>query len=109
MQLCPDSHRPALPPEDPTMRRFVVLSAVFVLCSAGAQAADKETPDTPKAAATRKKLQTKVTVKYKDTVWNEVKDDLKSQVPNGIGIREDTKGGVTLNSKFTYSAKDKPL
>jgi hypothetical protein len=88
------------------MRRFLIMSAVFVLCTPAVPAADK---DTDKAAATRKKLQTKISVNYKDTVWNEVKDDLKSQVPSGIGIREDTKSGVTLNSKFTYSAKDKTL
>jgi hypothetical protein len=63
--------------------------------------------DTAKAAATRKKLEAKVTVEYKDTLFKDVMDDLKDQAD--LHFRPDTKGGVNLNAKVTYKAKDKPV
>jgi hypothetical protein len=58
--------------------------------------------DTPKAAATRKKLDTKVKAEYKDTLFKDVLDDLKEQAD--VHFKEDTKGGVNLNAKITYKA-----
>lgn len=88
------------------MRRAVLLLAV-VLGAFGSQAAAQE-KDTPKAAAVRKKLETKVTVNWKDTLLRDIVEEIKEMVP-GVSIRLDLKGGVSNNRKFTYSAKNKPL
>lgn len=84
------------------MRRFLLaipLVAAFALLAVA--------DDTPKAAATRKKLDQPITVLYKDTLLRDVIDDLKEKV-EGLGILADTKGGVNLNSKISYKAEEKP-
>jgi hypothetical protein len=89
--------------------RSVVATAAFTLCVACLCAADEpRSPDTPAAAATRKKLKEKVTCDYKDTRLEDVVDDLKDQV-KGLRMQLDTKGGVSRNRTLTYSAKDVPL
>ena len=96
------------------MRRLVVIAALFaacLMCSVHLSAADDK--DTPKAAATRKLLKTKITVDYKDTILKEVVADIKEQIEDKtkkkLSVIYDTKGGVSLNTKFTYKAEDKPL
>ena len=64
--------------------------------------------DTKKAADTRKKLQTEISVAYKETLLRDVIDDLKEKV-EGITVIPDTKNGVNLNAKITYKAEKKPL
>ena len=75
-------------------------------------AADEE-KDSPKAAATRKLLKTKVSVDYKDTTLTDVIDDIKEQIKDKtkktLSVLKDNKGGVSNNTKFTYKADDKPL
>ena len=97
------------------MRRLVVTASLFAACLAGfvnLSAADEE-KDTPKAAATRKLLKTKVTVEYKDTTLSDVIEDIQSQIEDKakkkLSIIKDNKGGVSNNTKFTYKADDKPL
>jgi hypothetical protein len=97
------------------MRRLVVTVGLIAACWSGfvdLSAAD-ESNDTPKAAATRKTLKTKVSVDYKDTPLSEVIDDIKDQVKEkskrALGVRLDNKGGVSNNTKFTYKAEDKSL
>ena len=90
------------------MRRLVLLSTVLLVCVPAAWAQEKAAKDTPKAAAARKKMKQKVSVDYKETRLAEVVDDLKQQV-EGLGIRLDTKGGVSMNQTITYKADDKPL
>src|SRR5438128_1662797 len=85
------------------MRRFLILSAVFVLCTAAAQA-----EDTPAVAKTRDKLKQKISVEFKDTQLKDVVDELKDKV-EGLTFLLDQKGGVSGNKKFTYKAADKPL
>jgi type II secretory pathway component GspD/PulD (secretin) len=87
------------------MRRFIWAIPVLVLCAAVAWAQDK---DTKAAAAARQKLKQKVTVKFKDTLLKDVVEELQDQVM-GLRFRLDTKGGVSMNRKITYMAKDKPL
>lgn len=96
------------------MRRLVVIASLFTVFLASVielSAADDN--DTPKAAATRKLLKTKVTVDYKDTTLSDVIDDIKDQLKDKtkkvLGVRVDNKGGVSNNTKFTYKADDKPL
>ena len=88
------------------MRRLLVLSSFAALLAApGLYAADKGDDDTPAAAATRKLLQTKITVDYNATSLRDVVDDLKDQV-KGLKVIIDTKGGVSGNQTITFSAKD---
>ncbi len=96
------------------MRHLVVTASLFAACLASSvnlSAADEK--DTPKAAATRKLLKTKVSVDYKDTPLSEIIDDIKDQIKDKtkkvLGVRVDNKGGVSNNTKFTYKADDKPL
>jgi hypothetical protein len=90
------------------VRRLVLLSTVLLVSVPAVWAQEKPAKDTPKAAAARKKLKQKVSVDYKETRLAEVVDDLKQQV-EGLGIRLDTKGGVSMNQTVTYKADDKPL
>jgi hypothetical protein len=85
------------------MRRFLILSAVFVFCTATVQA-----EDTPAMAKTREKLKQKVSVEFKDTQLKDVVDELKEKV-EGLTFLLDQKGGVSGNKKFSYKATDKPL
>jgi hypothetical protein len=96
------------------MRRLAVTASLFAvafLCSIDLSADERS--DTPKAAAARKLLKTKVSVEYKDTPLSEIIDDIKDQVRDKakkvLGVRVDNKGGVSNNTKFTYKADDKPL
>src|SRR5438105_3252347 len=69
--------------------------------------------DTPAAAATRKKLQAKISVDYKDVPLKEIMDDIKQKVNDASGtdlsIYMDNPGGVSNNSTLSYSAKDKTV
>ncbi|HEY7310929.1 MAG TPA: hypothetical protein VH643_16315 [Gemmataceae bacterium] len=97
------------------MRRLVVTTSLFAACLVGFVNlfAAEDTKDTPKAAATRKLLKTKVSVEYKDTTLRDVIDDIKDQIKDKtkktVGVRLDNKGGVSNNTKFTYKADDKAL
>lgn len=96
------------------MRRLVVTAGLFaacLMCSFNLSAADDK--DTPKAAATRKLLKTKVSVEYKDTTLSDVIDDIKDQIKDKakktLFVLKDSKGGVSNNTKFNYKADNKPL
>jgi hypothetical protein len=69
------------------------------------RAADPGDDDTPKAAAARKKLQTKITVKFKDEPLKECLDEIKEAVP-GLSILIDSKGGVSGNQQINFEGKD---
>ncbi|HTU21043.1 MAG TPA: hypothetical protein VMG10_23525 [Gemmataceae bacterium] len=96
------------------MRRLVLTVGLVAVCLAGfvSQLSAQE-KDTPRAAATRKLLKTKISVEYKDTILKDVMDDIKDQIQEKtkkkIFVIYDNKGGVSLNTKFTYKADDKPL
>jgi hypothetical protein len=96
------------------VRRLLVTTALFAATLAGlanACAANKD--DTPKAAATRKVLKTKVSVNFKDTplrdIIEEIKDQVQDKAKKKLGVLVDTKNGVSQNTKFTYKADNKPL
>jgi hypothetical protein len=87
-------------------RLFAV--ALLIVCGAGfVWAAAPGDDDTPKAAATRKKLQTKVTVKFKDEPLKDCVDELKEMA--GVSILYDSKGGVSGNMTINYEGKDVTL
>jgi hypothetical protein len=83
---------------------------IFGLAASSASAVEK---DTPAAAATRKKLQAKITVEYKDVGIKEIMEDIRQKVSDTTGMDLsyyiDNQGGVSNNSTLSYSAKDKPL
>jgi hypothetical protein len=87
------------------VRHLLPIAALFFLAGTPVWSADK---DSPLVAQARKKLQTPVTVDYKETRLAEVVEDLKKQVEN-LSIWLDTAGGVSRNLTFTYQATDKPL
>jgi phage tail sheath protein FI len=96
------------------MHRLVITASLFAACVAGlVELSAAQQNDTPKAAATRKLLKSKVSVDYKDTTLSDVIDDIKDQIKDKskkvLGVRVDNKGGVSNNTKFTYKADDKPL
>ena len=87
-------------------RLFAV--ALLTVCTAGfVSAAEPGDDDTPQAAATRKKLQTKVTVKFKEEPLKECIDELKEMA--GVSILYDAKGGVSGNQAVNFEAKDMTL
>lgn len=97
------------------MRRLMVTTALFAATLAGlanACAADKD-DESPKVAATRKLLKTKISVDFKDAllrdVVTDIQDQIKEQANKKLSVLIDTKGGVSLNTKFTYKADKKPL
>ncbi len=96
------------------MHRLLATAAVFALLvpAAGAQGTKKEsttkTKDSPAAAATRKKLDTKVTVDFKETRLEDATKEIKEQVEN-LSIWLDNAGGVSTNTPITYKATNKPL
>ena len=91
------------------MRMLASLSTlaalVLAVASADVRAADD---DTPKAAKTRKLLKTKISVEFKDTGLREAMEEITAEA-KGVRFIFDTKNGVSLNQKVTYSAKDKSI
>lgn len=69
------------------------------------------TKDTQAAAATRKKLQTKITVEFKEARLEDCAKELKQLVEDAGGgnlsIQYDL--GISRNMTVTFSGKDKPL
>jgi hypothetical protein len=87
------------------------LAAIFFcLTAVNSWAVEK---DTPAAAATRKKLQTKISVEYKDVSLKEIMDDIKQKVSDATGMELsiwlDNSGGVSNNSTLSYTGKDKSV
>jgi len=92
------------------VHRIFITAAISGLMLSSAWAAEK---DTPAAAATRKKLQAKISVDYKDVRLKEIMDDIKQKVNDVTGmdlsIYMDNPGGVSNNSTLSYSAKDQSV
>jgi hypothetical protein len=92
------------------VRCILWTATIFSLTLSSARAVEK---DTPAAAATRKKLQAKISVDYKDLSIKEVMEDLKQKVSDATGmdlsIYVDNKGGISNNSTLTYSGKDQTV
>jgi hypothetical protein len=96
------------------MRRLVVIASLFAaLLASGVHLSAADDNDTLKAAAARKLLKTKVSADYNDTPLKEIVEDLQEQIKDkakkSLGVRIDTKNGVSQNTKFTYKADNKPV
>src|SRR5439155_22031550 len=92
------------------VRCILWTATIFSLTLSSALAVEK---DTPAAAATRKKLQAKISVDYKDVSLKEIMEDVKQKVNDATGselsIYMDNQGGVSNNSTLSYSARDKTV
>jgi autotransporter-associated beta strand protein len=91
-----------------TPKTLAALALALTLAAAGL-ADDKGADDTPKAAATRKLLKTKVTVTFKDTRLEDMVEEIKEEHVKGVNIILDTKGGVSRNQTITYKGANVPL
>ncbi len=96
------------------MRRFfAIVTVVAVWGMSDAIGADKP-EDTPAAAATRKLLETKISVDFKDTRLEDVTQDIADKIKDVASVKEfktkiDTQSGATNNMKITYSGKDQTV
>lgn len=92
------------------MRRLLALT-VLALGVVAVQAQDAK--DSEKTAKTKKLLETKISVEYKDTLVQDVLKDLQAQVKDiakgELTIARDPTGAVSGNAKVTYDAKNKTL
>lgn len=84
---------------------FTGLSVLLMVMPVGAQ--DKKTSDSPIVAKTRKKLETKISVDFKDERLVDLVKELEEKAE--VKFKLDTKGGVSQNMAFTFKADDKPL
>jgi len=111
------------------MRRLLAIALVlafFAAVPAGtfADAKDKdkdkkEAPkdkpkDSEKAAATRKALESKISVDYKDTLVQEVAEDLAKKIKEAskadVTVKVDSLiSGLTRNQKINYTGKNKTV
>jgi autotransporter-associated beta strand protein len=89
----------------------LALAAAVALLAASISVADDKGAgdDTPKAAAARKLLKTKITVAFKDTRLEDAIEEIKDDHVKGINIRLDTQGGVSRNQTINYKGKDVTL
>lgn len=92
-------------------RSAMILAIAAALAIISFNVADDKpgSDDTPKAAATRKLLKTKITVNFKETRLEDVIEEIKEDHVKGISIRLDTRGGVSRNQTINYQGKDVTL
>jgi autotransporter-associated beta strand protein len=86
------------------LNMMFTLALALVLTAVSNSVADDKgaSDDTPKAAATRKLLKTKITVNFKETRLEDAIEEIKEDHVKGINIRLDTKGGVSRNQTINY-------
>jgi hypothetical protein len=91
------------------MRYWASISIVGLMMVVPAAAADKETPAATKTRAER--LKVKVTVDWKNQFLRDCLAELNSAMDDaGLGKIEFKNGtGVSMNTRMTFSAKDKPI
>lgn len=85
---------------------IVALLAGFALT--GGMLLAQEIEASAKALASQKSLKSKVTVDFKDVRLEECLDEFKDQVKT-FKYMVDSKGGVSRNSKLSYTGKEVPL
>jgi hypothetical protein len=85
---------------------FTGLSVLMMVMPVAAQDKGK-TGDSPIVAKTRKKLEAKISVDFKDERLKDVVKELEEKAE--VKFQLDTRGGVSQNMAMTYKAEDKPL
>src|SRR5262245_27172555 len=91
------------------MRRLIGIAVVLAACAAGPGRAAAQEQDTPAAAATRKKLKTRISVDFKEVRIKDAVDELKREFDGRLGIKIDNVSGISNNSKVSLVAKDQTL
>ncbi len=65
--------------------------------------------DSPAAKATRKRLQQKITVEFKDERTADLFGGIFAEMDKAPKFKIDTANGLSLNTKWTFKAKDKTV
>jgi hypothetical protein len=81
------------------------VAVCWTLAYAGPAAAQ----ETPTAKATRKKLDKKISVEWKDTRMQDAMTDIKNEFDGRLGIKIDNTAGISNNTKVSFKADDQPL
>ncbi len=89
------------------MLRLVMLSVWTLMLICPGLAQDKKSSDSPIVAKTRKKLESQISVDFKDERLKDLMKELEEKAE--VKFRLDTKGGVSQNMAFTYKADEKSL
>ena len=94
-----------------SVKAFAAVLAIATEVLTGVGHADDKaaSDDTPKAAAARKLLKTKVALSFKDSRLEDVMEEIKEDHVKGLNILLDTKGGVSRNQVITYKCTNIPL
>ena len=83
--------------------RVLMLSLISLAwCGAGAALSQESVA----AKTTRKKLQQKISVDFKDVGTKDVFDEIKREMEKPCNFKIENKTGVSNNTKLTYKAKD---
>jgi hypothetical protein len=88
-----------------TCRGKVVGLAVVVFMMATALLAQ----ETPSAKSTRKKLQQKISVDWKEVGVKAITEDIKREMDPPVAFKIDNVSGVSNNAKITYKADNKTV
>jgi hypothetical protein len=92
------------------MRSLLGSISVAVVCAAWLGAAGSAcAQQTPSASATRKKLEKKISVDFKDQRLKDAFEEIKAEFDNRLGVKIDNQSGISNNSKVTYKAEEQPL
>jgi hypothetical protein len=89
------------------MSRTVFTGLTVLMMVMPATAQEKKSTDSPIVAKTRKKLETKISVEFKDERLKDVIKELEEKAE--VKFRLDTRGGVSQNMAMTYKAEEKSL
>jgi hypothetical protein len=93
--------------------RLVLAGTIITICGLTLWAADKPPKDTFAAAATRKKLETAISVEFDETRLEDVAKEIAEKVKDATGrelsFKLDNVGGISNNYKLTYNAEKKPV
>jgi hypothetical protein len=65
--------------------------------------------ETPSAKATRKKLQQKISVEWKEVGVKAITEDIKREMDPAVAFKIDNVSGVSNNAKITYKADNKTV
>lgn len=65
--------------------------------------------DTTGAASTRKRLQQKITVEWKEVITKTIFEDIRGEMDPPVTFKIDTVSGMSLNTKLTFAAKNKTV
>lgn len=88
------------------MKTLFTISVVALITLGATRSLAQETPS---AKATRKKLQQKITVDFKDVGTKAVFEEIKGEMDPAVAFKIDNASGISNNTKLSYSAKNKTV